>query len=57
MGFFLQCMHFFTEPPSRLYFHGPIYNKLEGTEGSVLVIRCIADGGKPPPDVSILDTM
>ncbi|OPL20246.1 hypothetical protein AM593_02021, partial [Mytilus galloprovincialis] len=28
---------------------------LEGTEGSVLLIRCIADGGNPPPDVSILE--
>ncbi|XP_071176511.1 nephrin-like [Mytilus edulis] len=42
-------------PPSRIYFHGSMDNKLEGTEGTDLLIRCIADGGKPPPDVSILN--
>lgn len=30
-------------------------NKLEGKEGTDLLIRCIADGGKPPPYVSILN--
>lgn len=47
-------MHFFTVPPSHLYFHGSIDNKLEGTEGTNLLIRCITVGGKPPPSVSIL---
>lgn len=28
---------------------------MEGTEGTDLLIRCLADVGKPPPDVSILD--
>lgn len=31
-------------------------NKLEGTEGADLLIRCISDGGKPPPNVSILNS-
>ncbi|VDH91385.1 Hypothetical predicted protein, partial [Mytilus galloprovincialis] len=42
-------------PPTQLYFFGLPDNKLKGTEGVDLLIRCIADGGKPPPDVSILD--
>ncbi|VDI14607.1 Hypothetical predicted protein, partial [Mytilus galloprovincialis] len=32
-------------------------NMLEGREGTDLLIRCIAVGGKPPPDVSILDSL
>ncbi|XP_071176510.1 kin of IRRE-like protein 3 [Mytilus edulis] len=28
-------------------------NKLEGTEGTDLLIRCTAEGGKPPPDVKV----
>ncbi|CAG2206553.1 unnamed protein product [Mytilus edulis] len=43
-------------PPTRLYFFRSIANKLEGMEGTDLLIRCIAEGGKPPPDVSILNS-
>ncbi|XP_071175217.1 neural cell adhesion molecule 1-like isoform X2 [Mytilus edulis] len=41
-------------PPTRLYFIGSIDSKLEGMEGVDFLIRCKADDGKPPPDVSIL---
>ncbi|XP_071176505.1 uncharacterized protein [Mytilus edulis] len=42
-------------PPTKFYFHGLTDSKLEGTEGTDLLIRCIAEGGKPPPVVTILD--
>lgn len=45
----------FAVPPSRIYFNGSMNNKLEGKEGTDLVIECMADGGKPPPFVSILN--
>ncbi|XP_076112553.1 nephrin-like isoform X1 [Mytilus galloprovincialis] len=43
-------------PPTRLYFFRSIANKLEVMEGTDLLIRCIAEGGKPPPDLSILNS-
>lgn len=43
------------EGPSRLYFIGSSNNMIEGREGTDLQIRCKADGGTPPPNVSIVD--
>lgn len=54
--YIVYCIFFFTVPPTRLYFFRSIANKLEVMEGTDLLIRCIAEGGKPPPDLSILNS-
>lgn len=53
MALFLLCIYFSIAPPTRLYYNGSMDNKLEGTEGTDLLIRCTAEGGKPPPDVKV----
>lgn len=55
MKWFLQCKYSFTVPPTQLYFSGLTNSKLEGMEGTDLLIRCEAVGGKPSPNVSILN--